>query len=68
MLLVVLTAAVRFGLRPLLRDWAKLRTQGGSASLEGRLLEMEEDIRQLKAASNLQLPADSLRSPGHPRT
>jgi hypothetical protein len=68
MLLVVLTAAVRFGLRPLLRDWAKLRTQGGSASLERQLLEMEEDIRQHKSATHLQLRADWLRSFGHQRT
>lgn len=68
MLIVVLTVAVRFGLRPLLLDWAKLRTQGGSASLEHRLLEMEEDIRQLKSATHLQLPADELRSSGHQRT
>lgn len=68
MLLVVVTVAVRFGLRPLLQDWAKLRTQGGGPTLERRLLEMEEEIRQLKARSNLQLSAETLRSPGHPRT
>ena len=63
----VFTLALRFGLRPLLADWSKMRGQGGNALLEHRMSEMEEEIRQLKIGANLQLPAD-LRSDGRPRT
>jgi hypothetical protein len=67
-LLAVLTAALRLGVRPLLADWAKLRVQLDTTALERRMVEMEEEIRQLKVGSSLQLPADPLRSPGRPRT
>jgi hypothetical protein len=64
----VLAAALRFAVRPLLEDWAKLRSQGSGGGLDRRLAEMEADIRQLKASAGLQLPAESLRSTGQPRT
>jgi hypothetical protein len=66
--LTVLVAALRFAVRPLISDWAKLRGYVGSDGLERRMATLEEEIRELKAAGNLQLPAESLRSPGHPRT
>jgi hypothetical protein len=68
LLLSVFAAALRFAVRPLLEDWAKLRNQGGGTGLERRLAEMEDDIRQLKARAGLQLPAESVRSTGQPRT
>jgi hypothetical protein len=66
--LFVMVLALRFAVRPLIADWAKLRVPAGNAGLERRLDDMEEEIRQLKAASSLQLPAEPLRAPGHPRT
>ena len=66
--LAVMVLALRFAVRPLIADWAKLRGPFANAALEQRLADMEEEIRQLRAASNLQLPAESLRAPGHPRT
>lgn len=61
-MLTLVTIAIRFGVRPLLADWAKLRTQGGGPSLERRVLELEEEMRQLKNGTNLQLSAESVRS------
>jgi hypothetical protein len=68
LLLGMVAAALRFAVRPLLEDWARLRSQGGGMGLERRLAAMEEDLRELKASAGLQLPADSLRSTGQPRT
>jgi hypothetical protein len=67
-LIAVLTAALRFGIRPLLADWAKLRAQPGTFTLERRMAELEEEVRQLKVGPNLQLPADPLRTGGRPLT
>jgi hypothetical protein len=67
-LIAVLTAALRFGVRPLLADWAKLRAQPGTPVLERRMVELEEEVRQLKVGPNLQLSADPLRSSGRPLT
>jgi hypothetical protein len=64
----MLTAALRFGVRPLLEDWAKIRSQLGTQALERRMLEVEEEIRLLRANAGLQLPADSFRLPDRPRT
>ena len=66
-LLAVLTAALRLGLRPLLEDWVRIRTQVGSTALERRVAGMEEELRQLQLHASLQLPAD-LRSGLRPRT
>ncbi len=63
----MLTVAIRFGLRPLLADWAKIRNQPDVNTLARQTAEMAEEIRQLKALAALQLPAESLRTP-HPRT
>jgi len=64
-LVAVLTAALRFGVRPLLEDWAKLRAQTGP--LERRLAELEEEVRRLKAGSEPRLPAETLRRSDAPR-
>jgi hypothetical protein len=66
-LIGMLTAAFRFGLRPLIADWAKLRAAPGTEVLQRRMAELEEEVRQLRMAANLQLPAESVRS-GYPRT
>ena len=63
----VLTAAIRFGLRPLLADWVQMRNQPDVNTLARQIAEMAGDIRQLKAVAALQLPAESLRTP-QPRT
>jgi hypothetical protein len=68
LLLGVVAAALRFAVRPLLEDWFKLRSQGAGPGLERRLAQMEENIRRLEAGTGLQLPAESLRSTGQPRT
>jgi len=65
--LAVLGVVFRVGIRPVLLDWIKHRNQSGNPALERRLAEMEEDIRQLKMASNLQLPAE-VRASSRPRT
>jgi hypothetical protein len=67
LLLGVLGAALRWGVRPLIADWVNLRNQPGRAALEQRVAQMEEEIRQLKASVGLQLPADLLRA-ASPRT
>jgi hypothetical protein len=67
-LIAALTAALRLGVRPLLADWAKLRVQPGTSVLERRMVELEEEVRQLKVGPNPQLPADPLRSGGRPLT
>jgi hypothetical protein len=64
-LVAVLTAALRFGVRPLLEDWAKLRAQSGP--LERRLAEVEDEVRRLKAASEPRLPAETIRRSDAPR-
>jgi len=64
-LLAVLTAALRFGVRPLLEDWAKLRAQTGP--LERRLAEVEDEVRRLKAAGEPRLSAEGLRRSEPPR-
>jgi hypothetical protein len=63
----VLAVTLRFAVRPLLADWAKLRNPGSSIGLERRLSAMEEDIRQLQAGTSPQLPAESLRLAGQPK-
>jgi hypothetical protein len=68
LMLAVIAAALRFAVRPLLEDWFRLRGQGGGVGLERRLQGMEDDIRALKAGGGLQLPAESVRSTGQPRT
>ncbi len=65
--LAVLGAVFRIGIRPVLLDWIKHRNQSANPVLERRLAEMEEDIRQLKMVSNLQLPAE-VRASSRPRT
>ena len=65
-LIAVFTFALRFGVRPLLEDWARLRAQLSGGLLDRRLSAIEDDIRQLKASSSLQLPAD-LRPADRPR-
>ena len=67
LLIAVLTAALRFAVRPLLADWTKLRNQGGT-SLEQRVAELEAEVRQLKGTVTIQLPAESLRTPDRSRT
>ena len=66
-LLATLTAALRFGVRPLLEEWAKRRFPPASADVERRLASLEDDVRQLRTASNFQLPAE-LRAGSWPRT
>ncbi len=56
--LAVLAAAVRMTVRPMLADWAKLRSQGANAALEPRVAELEEELRQLKGSTQLQVPVD----------
>jgi hypothetical protein len=68
LMIAVLAATVRFAVRPLLADWAKLKNPGNGVGLERRLAAMEEDIRQLQAGGDKQLPAESLRSTAQPRT
>ncbi len=68
LLLAVLGATLRFAIRPLLDDWFKLRAQGPGPALERRLAEMEAQIRRLEAGAALQLPAESSRAAGQPRT
>ena len=64
----VLAVALRFSVRPLLAEWAKLRGQSGNAALEGRVAELEQEVRELKLGPNqLQLPVE-LRSGAHSRT
>jgi hypothetical protein len=60
--IAVLAAALRLGLRPLLADWARLRLQAGPSALERRMMELEEEVRQLRVGANLQLSVDPLRS------
>lgn len=66
LLVAVFTAALRFGVRPLLEDWVRFRSQLGGGLLERRLTAIEDDLRQLKATSSLQLPAE-LRPTDRPR-
>jgi hypothetical protein len=66
-LLGVLTLAIRFAVRPLLADWAKLRLASGNETLERRMRELEEEVRLLRMGANLQLPTESLQS-GRQRT
>ncbi len=68
LLLAVLGATLRLAVRPLLEDWFKLKGQGPGPALERRLAEMEEHIRRLEAGGTLQLPTQSARSAGQPRT
>jgi hypothetical protein len=63
----VLAATLRFAVRPLLADWAKLRNPGNGVGLERRLAAMEEDIRQLQTGGAPQLPAELQRASGQPR-
>ncbi len=65
--LAVLAAGVRMAVRPLLADWTKLRSQGANAALELRVAELEEELRQLKGGTQVQLPVD-LRPGAHSRT
>jgi hypothetical protein len=58
-LLAVLTAALRFGVKPLLTDWSKGRTQMGDAALERRVAELEEEMRQVKMTASRQLPVET---------
>ncbi len=67
-LIAVLTAALRLGVKPLLADWSKGRGQLGDGALERRVAELEEEMRQVKRVVHLQLPAEELRSVGRPRT
>lgn len=67
-LIGVLTAALRLGVRPLLADWAKLRVQPGTHALERRVMELEEELHQLRTGTNLHFPADPLRSAVRSRT
>jgi hypothetical protein len=64
----VLAATLRFAVRPLLADWAKLKNPGNGLGLERRLAAMEEDIRQLQTGGSKQLPAEPLRSTAQSRT
>jgi len=66
-LIGVLTLAIRFGVRPLLADWAKLRVASGNDALTRRMTELEEEVRLLRMGANLQLPTESLQS-GRQRT
>jgi hypothetical protein len=68
LLLAVLGATLRFAIRPLLDDWFKLRGQSPGPALERRLAEMEAQLRRLEAGAGLQLPAESSRAAGQPRT
>src|SRR5277367_2325635 len=52
LMIAVLAATVRFAVRPLLADWAKLKNPGNGVGLERRLAAMEEDIRQLQAGGD----------------
>ena len=65
-LIGVLAAALRFAVRPLLADWAELRSTPNDA-LVRRLTELEEEVRLLRMGANLQLPTESLQ-PGRQRT
>jgi hypothetical protein len=66
--LAVLGATLRFAVRPFIEDWFKHRGQAAGPGLERRLAEIEENIRRLEATARFQLPADSARSVGQPRT
>jgi hypothetical protein len=66
-LVLVLAVAMRFGVRPLLLDWAKYRGLTGNESLERRMRELEEEVRLLRMGANLQLPSETLQS-GRSRT
>jgi hypothetical protein len=61
-LLAVLTAALRLGVRPLLADWAKLKGQDVTSQLALRMVELEAEVRQLRmGGGSFQLPSDPLR-------
>ncbi len=64
----VLTAALRFGVRPLLTDWSRSRAQLEDTGLDRRVAELEEEMRQVKLVTGLQLPTEDLRSLIRPRT
>jgi len=62
----VLTAALRLGVKPLLTDWSRGRSQLGDAALERRVAELEEEMRQVKMLANLRLRRKLSRPAGRP--
>ncbi len=64
----VLTAALRFGVKPLLVDWSRSRGRPEDAGLERRVAELEEEMREVKLVTGLRLPTEEFRSFIRPRT
>jgi hypothetical protein len=67
-LLAVLTAALRFGIKPLLADWSRGRAPPGEVGLAQRVAELEEEVRRTRVVANLQQPTEDIRSIGRPRS
>jgi hypothetical protein len=67
-LLAVLTAALRFGIKPLLADWSRGRAPPGEVGLAQRVAELEEEVRRTRVVAKLQQPTEDIRSIGRPRS